>query len=181
MIVRRRDFITLLGGAAAAWPLAVRAQQAKAPVVVGLLYAGENLSPDRLAAFRQGLAEWGFVEGRDIAIELRKSGDYGRLPALTAELIRQQPAVIYALSLPATLAAKAATTIPIVFSVGADPVELGLVASLNKPLDPRRARPIAWQKLAVEGADPGEAASRFSGAQQRLARSWRGLSSRRCR
>jgi putative ABC transport system substrate-binding protein len=137
-MIRRREFITLLGGAAAApclWALAARAQQAKAPpVVIGLLYAGDSVTPDRLAAFRLGLAEWGFVDGRDVAIELRATADYARLPALAAELVGRRVAVIYTISLPATLAAKAAAaTIPIVFSVGADPVEFGLVASLNKP------------------------------------------------
>jgi putative ABC transport system substrate-binding protein len=133
--MRRRDFVTLLGGSAIAWPLAVQAQQAAMPVIGYLGIRSAESDASRLTGLRRGLNETGYVEGRNLTIEYRWGGNQpDRLAALVAELIQMRVAVIVTPGLLSTLAAKAATTtIPIVFGVGADPVQHGLVASLNRP------------------------------------------------
>jgi putative ABC transport system substrate-binding protein len=133
--MKRRDFIILFGGAASL-PVAVRAQQPATPVIGYLGTGSSTLSADLIRAFLQGLRETGYIEGRNVAVEYRwAEGQNDRVPALIADLMRHQVSVIaVASSTPAAMAAKAeTTTIPIVFAIATDPVQVGLVASLNRP------------------------------------------------
>jgi putative ABC transport system substrate-binding protein len=132
--MRRREFIALLGGAAVAWPLTARTEQHAMPVIGYLSSGSQESDVLRLTQFRKGLSETGYIEGRDVAIERWADGLSERLPALAAELVRRRVSVIVAAGTPSALSAKGATsTIPIIFLTPADPVLIGLVASLSRP------------------------------------------------
>ena len=151
--MKRREFITLLGGAAAVWPLAARAQQRAMPVIGYLSVGSPESDASRLTGLRRGLNQTGYVEGRNLVIEYRWAGNQAdRLPALAADLVKLRVAVIVSPGLVSTLAAEAATTsISILFGVAADPVQLGLVASLNRPGGNLTGFNNAAQELGAKG------------------------------
>ena len=155
--MRRREFISLVGGAAAAWPLTVRAQQSVLPVIAFVRDGSPEANTRYVAAFRKGLNESGYVEGQNVTVEYHwLEGQYDRLPALLADLVRRQVAVIATLGNVTSVAAKAATaTIPIVFAVGEDPIKLGSC---------RQSRPAWWQRNGHQFSHPGNCGQTLAAA-----------------